>query len=83
MYKRANNYVNVGELRKAMAAITSNGIAVVDDKVLTQLQSKHPPRHEQVTFPPINEIKINDDVQDSNVDWKSQEFSQHVSASLY
>ena len=66
-----------------MAAITSNGIAVVDDKVLTQLQSKHPPRHEQVTFPPINEIKINDDVQDSNVDWKSLEFSQHVSASLY
>ena len=44
MYKRAKNYVNVGELRKAMTAIQSNGIAAVDNRVLEQLQAKHPQR---------------------------------------
>ena len=83
MYERAKNYASVGEVSKAMAAITSNGIALVDNKVLKQLQSKHPPRHEQVTFQPIGNIKINDDVHESNVDWKSQEFSQYVSVNLY
>ena len=54
MYRRAKNYVNVGELRKAMTAIRSNGIAAIDDRVLTQLQSKHPMRRKPVALPPID-----------------------------
>ena len=96
MYKRAKNYVNVGELRKAMTAIQSNGIAAVDNRVLEQLQAKHPQRLWPVALPPMNNIKsgsihgCNDKeekteeyIQDEEMlENKSDEFSQQLSTVL-
>ena len=58
MYKRAKNYVNFGELSKAMASIRSNGIAEVTSDVLDQLQAKHPRRRRVVEFPSSEQITI-------------------------
>jgi len=55
-YRRLKNYANVGELRKAMTAIRNNGIAAMDDRVLAQLQSKHPMRQQPVALPPMEDI---------------------------
>ena len=97
MYKRAKNYVNVGELRKAMTAIRSNGIAEVDKRVLEQLQAKHPQRLQPVAFPPMDIIKsrlvhnsiVEEDMKEESIQQeegklqnKSDEFSQHVSTVL-
>ena len=58
MYKRTKELVNCGELSKAMSTILSNGIARVDDQVLSQLREKHPQRTEGVNFPTVEVVKI-------------------------
>ena len=91
MYRRAKNYVNVGELSKAMTAIRSNGIAAIDDEVLTQLQHKHSKRRQPVALPQINdESNLSSDQSDYIEEEKeegeskvvSEEFSRHVSTIL-
>ena len=87
MYRRVKNYVNVGELRKAMTAIRSNGIAAIDDRVLTQLQSKHPMRRKPVALPPIDDdsnpgCDHRGNVEEEKKEEKSEEFSRHVSTIL-
>ena len=95
MYKRAKAYVNVGELRKAMTAIRSNGIAAVDDRVLAQLKSKHQGRLQPVALPQMEHInsgfvhstnveeeKVEEFIQEEKSEDKPDEFSQHVSTVL-
>ena len=81
MYKRAKNYVNFGELSKAMASIRSNGIAEVTSDVLDQLQAKHPRRRRVVEFPSSEQITIDKEafIEDDESKEKCQEFSRSVS----
>ena len=81
-YRRARNYVNVGELGKGMTAIRSNGIAPVDENVLTQLRSKHPLRQKAVALPPLDEFKTEYADIDQKIGHISQEYSQHVAKIL-
>ena len=91
MYRRLKNYLNVGELRKAMTAIRSNGIAAIDDEVLTQLQHKHLKRRQPVALPIINDYSNPSSVQSDNIEEEkeeeksevvSEEFSRHLSTVL-
>ena len=72
-YKRAKELVNAGELSKAMSAILSNGIAPINDDVLSQLRAKHPQRREMVILskvgkmPSMNGI-IRNDQEDMRMD---------------
>ena len=86
MYKRAKNYVNVGELRKSTTAISSNGSAIVDDEVLAQLRSKHPKRPQVVTLPPMDAYKRScihsGNAEEEKAEETLEEFSRHVSEIL-
>ena len=47
----AKRLTNIGEYRKAMSALLSNGTATITDSVLDQLRKKHPPRTKPITRP--------------------------------
>ena len=56
MYKRAEELVNDGELCKAMSTIISNGVARIDESVLSKFHEKHPPRPEEVSPPTLEDV---------------------------
>ena len=47
----AKRLTNIGEYRKAMSALLSNGTATITESVLDQLRKKHPPRIKPITRP--------------------------------
>ena len=84
MYKRAKNYVNVGELSKAMSSIRSNGIAEVNNSVLDELKAKHPTRQSAVELPSLEQIRMDKEefIEDDESKEESQEFSRYVSDAI-
>ena len=84
-YKRAKNYVNLGELSKAMTSLRSNGIAEVTDSVLVQLQAKHPRRPREVKLPSLEQVRMDKEefIEDEESKEESEEnrleFSKSVS----
>ena len=47
----AKRLVNIGEYRKAISALRSNGTATITDSVLDQLRKKHPKRARPISRP--------------------------------
>ena len=55
-HSRAAELVGMGELSKAMKALTSHGVAPITDAVISQLQDKHPGRKMPVAWPTMDEV---------------------------
>ena len=70
----AKRLANIGEYRKAMSALLSNGTATITDSVLDQLRKKHPPRTKPITRPrpPYAESENRDHNDDSDDEWDMQ-----------
>ena len=84
--RRVANLVNLGELRKAMSAMTSFGIANLDDDTVRQLQLQHPSRPRPTVFPTPDEIQEERNVlnppqpQDSNASDKLRQLRANAEA---
>ena len=56
----AKRLTNIGEYRKAMSALLSNGTATITESVLSQLRTKHPRRTRPITRPRPPFVEFND-----------------------